>query len=135
VLGLAAAAAAMRKREQEQEAQRLRWEEEARIRREHEEQERKRAVFRENLSAEAASWQRHREATAYLAHLEQSLMDGEPLLAPSARWLTLAREAVAGLDPTPRRLKLLEAGYDPEKSWQRPFGQKLVAERPPGMHL
>lgn len=134
VLGLASAAAAMRKRAEEQQAQRLRWEEEARIRREHEEQERKRAAFRENFSAEAASWQRHREASAYLAHMEQSLNDGEPLPGASARWLDLARETAAGLDPTPKRLKLLQAGYDPEKSWHGPFGQKLVAEKPPGMY-
>jgi len=134
VLGLAAAAAAIRKREEELAAEHRKWEEEARIRREHEESERRKANFRELFSAEVAAWQRHHEAAAYLSQLEQSLKESDPLPEASAQWLALAREAVAGLDPTPRRLKLLRAGYQPE-SWQGPFGQKLVAEKPAGVHF
>lgn len=134
VLGLAAAAAAMRKREEELAAEHRKWEEVARIRREQEEQERKRAMFREHFSAEAAAWQRRQQAAAYLAHLEHSLSERGLLSEASVRWLALAREAVAGLDPTSRRLHLLEAGYQPE-SWQGPFGHKLVGETPPGVYL
>jgi hypothetical protein len=45
----------------------------------------------------------------------------------SADWLAHADQAVADLDPTGRRLRLLHEGVKPD--WSGAFGPKLVEER------
>ncbi|GAB3771873.1 hypothetical protein GCM10028796_41530 [Ramlibacter monticola] len=130
--GLAAAAAAMKQLAEERAEQHRRWEEEARIRQEREEKARRRAAFREAFATEAAGWQRHQAAAEYLAHLRKSL-EGDPQLPElSTEWLAHAEQAVADLDPTGRRLRLLHEGVKPD--WYGPFGAKLVEDkRPPGI--
>lgn len=131
--GLAAAAAAMKRLAEERAEQSRRWAEEARIRQELEEKARRRAAFRESFATEAAGWQRHQAAADYLAHLFKALEAHPELPQLSAEWLEHAKQAVADLDPTGRRLQLLHEGVKPD--WYGPFGAKLVEDkRPPGVY-
>lgn len=119
--GVAGAADALRKRAAELEAQRRRWAEEARIREQAEEQKRGRAAFREAFAMEAEGWQRHHSAKAYLAHLRQAMETGINLPDLSTQWLAHVQQAIQDLDPTSRRLALLQQGYDP--GYYGPFGK------------
>lgn len=122
--GLAGAASALRKHKADLEEQRRRWAEEARIREQTEEQKRRRAAFRDAFAMEAEGWQRHQSAKAYLAHLQQKLEAGVDLPDLSAEWLAHAQQAIQDLDPTSRRLALLQQGDDP--GYYGPFGKKLL---------
>lgn len=79
---------------------------------------------------EAAGWQRHQVAAAYLAHLRRVLAaDAAQLPEVSTEWLTHAEQAVAELDPTRSRLTLLQEGCNPD--WASAFGRKLVDDERP----
>jgi hypothetical protein len=125
--GVVAASAAMKRLAEERAEQSRRWEEEARIRQEVEETARRRAAFRESFAAEAAGWQRHQAAAEYLARLLKAAEAHPELPQLSAEWLEHAKQAVADLDPTGRRLQLLHEGVKPD--WHGPFGAKLVEDK------
>lgn len=122
--GLVAAAQAMRRRDEERKAQRLKWEEAARVQAEREAQQRRRAAFRAAFASEADGWRKHHQAADYLAHLRTALQIDHEMPSASLQWLADAEQAVTDLDPSSRRSRLLQDGYDP--GWQGPFGQKLV---------
>jgi hypothetical protein len=117
----------MKRLTEERAEQRRRWEEQARVRQELEEQARRRAAFREAFATEAAGWQRYRAAAEYLVHLRGAPEVHPQLPEMSTEWLTHAEQAVADLDPTGRRLRLLRDGAKPD--WSGVFGPKLVEER------
>lgn len=125
--GLAAAAAAMKLLAQQRAEERQRWQEQDRIRQELENQARRRAAFRQAFATEARGWQRHQAAAEYLAHLRNSLEEHAQLPELSAEWLSHAEQAVTDLDPTGRRLQLLQEGVKPD--WYGPFGAKLVEDK------
>lgn len=122
--GLAGAASALRKHKADLEEQRRHWAEVAKIREQSEEQKRRRVAFRDAFAMEAEGWQRHQSAKAYLAHLQQKLEAGFDLPDLSAQWLAHAQQAIQDLDPTSRRLALLQQGDDP--GYYGPFGKKLL---------
>lgn len=127
VLGLVAAGRAMRRRREEREAERQKWAEEAKIREAEESRQRKLRAFRNHFAHEAAAWHQHRQAVAYLEHLQNCVASDETLPEPSAYWLEVAEACVASLDPLSTRLKLLREGYKPD-DWDAPFGGVLVEE-------
>lgn len=128
--GLVAAATALRKRAREHEEQRRHWEQQAREREEEQARLRRRAQFSEAFAAEAAAWLRHQQAAAYFAHLRGALASAGPLPQVSDEWLAFAEQAVDDLDPSGKRLMLLQRGVRP--GWDGPFGQTLVTQARPG---
>lgn len=128
--GLVAAATALRNRARAMEDRRKQWEEQARMREEKEAQLRRRVQFRDAFAAEARGWHQHQEAAAYLAHL-QATVTIESVPQASQDWMKLAEQAVQDLDPSGKRLALLEEGVPP--GYGGPFGRKLVLDARAGL--
>lgn len=127
VVGLVTASRAVVRLREEREAQRLRWEEEAKRRAVLEETRRKRQTFADQLAKEASVWQRFREERTYVAHLHGRVGDELSVLPSSSQeWLDLASQLSQELDPSERRLKILEEG-DRTPGWYTPFDQPLVS--------